>query len=89
MSTLIFAISGPRYMTFWLWAYFMVLSNMQKTDFQNSRGVPILWPCVKISTLIVHANISHLRTYVHQNLAQGQFLVLSSMQKTAFQNFDF
>ena len=30
-------------MTFWLWTYFLVLSSMQKTAFQNfaGGGVPI------------------------------------------------
>merc|ERR1712102_85414 len=28
-------IWGPRYMKFWLWVYFLVLSSMQKPAFQN------------------------------------------------------
>ena len=50
-STLIFAIWGPRYMKFWLWAYFLVLSSMQKTVFQNFdfKGGPPYGPVLKIN----------------------------------------
>ena len=34
LSILIFAIWWPRCMKFWLWAYFLLLSSMQKTLFQ-------------------------------------------------------
>ena len=62
----------------WLWAYFLVLSSMHKIDFQililKGRGSPY-GPVFKINpVLVVHVNISHLRTYVNENLAQCLFL---------------
>ena len=51
MSTLIFAIWGPRYMKFWLWAYILVLSSMQKNVFQNFdfKEGPPYGPVLKIN----------------------------------------
>ena len=64
-------------MKFWLWAYFLVLSSMQKTAFQNFdflRGVPI-WSSVKypldIGYNFVRVFQSHQKSQAHDILALG------------------
>ena len=64
-------------MKFWLWAYFLVLSSMQKTTFQNfdfQGGSPI-WSSVKypldIEYNFVRVFQSHQKSQGHEILALG------------------
>ena len=62
-------------MRIWLWAYFLVPSNIQKKTLFKIlifKERSPYGPALKITPLsVVHANISHLRTKADENLALG------------------
>ena len=58
-------------------AYIWTLSNMKKTDFHNLHfegGLPYT-PMLKMGQFaVVRDNLSHLKSYGHENLAQSLYL---------------
>ena len=58
-------------------AYIWTLSNMKKTDFQNLHfegGLPYT-PMLKMGQFaVVRDNLSRLKSYGHENLAQSLYL---------------
>ena len=74
-------------MTFWLCAYFWFSIACTKPIFKilifKGGGGSAYGPVLKINPFsVVHANITHLRTYIHKNLA-------FSMQKNVFHIFSY
>ena len=90
-SILIFAIWGPRYMKFWLWAYFLVLSSTQKTAFQNFdfQGRSPYGPVLNIRWISDKIFQSHQKSQGHDILALGLIWANLDHYETRFSKFLF
>jgi len=50
-----------------------VQNAFQHFYFQGGRGIPLYGPVLRINPFsVVHPNLSHLRTLIHEHLAPGQ-----------------